>query len=300
MPHSYSGARAPEISVVVPLYNEVENLAPTVETIVRALSVSVEDYEVIVVDDGSTDGTDRVADALAARFSEVRVIHNPRNMGLGYGWMRAIEAASKSSFIFVPGDDTWMRSVTAYRDRFGTVTMMCTAQVLLEEHTPLALGNPCAMVTTPFPDVMDHARRLLDHLDYRGFANFDVKVDPRDGSALFLEVNPRIGRNNYYVTASGVNVARFMVADVLEHRRVEPVTADREIVYSLVPKSLLLRYVTDPGLKAHVKAVARRAYVNPLLYRVEGVRRRLYVALNKANHVAKFLRHYPRPTESGF
>jgi NAD(P)-dependent dehydrogenase (short-subunit alcohol dehydrogenase family) len=95
------------LTVFVPAYNEVDNLAPTVETIVRALSVSVEDYEVIVVDDGSTDGTDRVADALAARFSEVRVIHNSRNMGLGYGWMRAIEAATKSSFIFVPGDDTW-------------------------------------------------------------------------------------------------------------------------------------------------------------------------------------------------
>ena len=95
------------LTVFVPAYNEVDNLAPTVETIVRALSVSVEDYEVIVVDDGSTDGTYEVADALAARFSEVRVIHNPRNMGIGYGWMRAIEASTKASFIFVPGDDTW-------------------------------------------------------------------------------------------------------------------------------------------------------------------------------------------------
>jgi len=95
------------LTVFVPAYNEVDNLAPTVETIMRALSVSVEEYEVIVVDDGSTDGTREVADVLAARYPEVRVIHNPRNMGLGYGWMRAIEAATKSSFIFVPGDDTW-------------------------------------------------------------------------------------------------------------------------------------------------------------------------------------------------
>jgi len=98
---------ARSLTVFVPAYNEVDNLAPTVETIMRALSVSVEDYEVIVVDDGSTDGTSEVADGLAARFSEVRVIHNPRNMGIGYGWMRAIEAATKASFIFVPGDDTW-------------------------------------------------------------------------------------------------------------------------------------------------------------------------------------------------
>src|SRR3954465_11835759 len=78
------------LSVFVPAYNEVGNLAPTVETIMRALSVSVEDYEVIVVDDGSTDGTSEVADVLAARYPEVRVIHNPRNMGIGYGWMRAV------------------------------------------------------------------------------------------------------------------------------------------------------------------------------------------------------------------
>jgi 3-oxoacyl-[acyl-carrier protein] reductase len=95
------------LTVFVPAYNEVDNLAPTVETIMRALSVSVEDYEVIVVDDGSTDGTAEVADGLAARFPEMRVFHNPRNMGIGYGWMRAIEASTKASFIFVPGDDTW-------------------------------------------------------------------------------------------------------------------------------------------------------------------------------------------------
>jgi D-aspartate ligase len=218
-------------------------------------------------------------------------------------WRRLAAAGFRDRFLvqeLVPGDDTWMRSITAYRDQFGVVTMMCTAQVLLEEHTPLALGNPCAMITTPFPELMDHARRLLDHLDYRGFANFDAKVDPRDGSVRFLEVNPRIGRNNYYVTASGVNVARHVVADVIENRRAEPVTSEREIVYSLVPRRLLMRYLTDRALKDRVRRVARTTYTNPLLYRIEGARRRLYVALSEANHVVKFLRHYPRPTDSGF
>jgi len=95
------------LTVFVPAYNEAENIGPTVDTILRALSVSVEEYEIIVVDDGSTDGTYQVADALAETYPQVRVIHNPRNMGLGYGWMRAVEAATMASFVFVPGDNTW-------------------------------------------------------------------------------------------------------------------------------------------------------------------------------------------------
>ena len=218
-------------------------------------------------------------------------------------WRRLRAAGFRDRFVvqeLVPGDDTWMRSVTAYRDRRGTVTLMCTAQVLLEEHTPSALGNPCAMITTPFPEAMDHARSLLDHLDYRGFANFDAKVDPRDGSFRFLEVNPRIGRNNYYVTGAGANVARFVVADLVEDRAAEPVTVTNEVVYSVVPKRLLLRYITDPTLNRHVRTVMRKGVVHPLRYRAEGLKRRAYVVAAKANHVKKFLTYYPRPTESGF
>lgn len=218
-------------------------------------------------------------------------------------WRRLRAAGFRDRFIvqeLVPGDDTWMRSVTAYRDHRGSVTLMCTAQVLLEEHTPSALGNPCAMITTPFPEAMEHARVLLDHLDYRGFANFDAKVDPRDGSFRFLEVNPRIGRNNYYVTGAGANVARFIVADLVEDRAAEPVTVTNEIVYSVVPKRLLLRYITDPALERHVRRVMKKGVVHPLRYRAEGLRRRVYVLAAKANHVKKFLTYYPKPTESGF
>lgn len=95
------------LSVFVAAYNEVDNLEPTIDTIIQALSVSVEDYEIIIVNDGSTDGTAEVADALEKRYSTVRVIHNMQNLGLGYSWMRAINEATKNAFIFIPGDNTW-------------------------------------------------------------------------------------------------------------------------------------------------------------------------------------------------
>src|SRR6187431_1599664 len=107
------------VSVFVPAYNEVGNLAPTVDTVTRALEETVDDYEIIVVNDGSTDGTAEVADALAAANPYVVVLHNPGNMGLGYGWIRAIKAARMASFVFIPGDNSW--PYPSLRDLFGTM-----------------------------------------------------------------------------------------------------------------------------------------------------------------------------------
>ena len=107
------------VSVFVAAFNEAENLGPTIQTIERALVGTVDDYEIIVVNDGSTDGTRQVADALASANSRVVVIHNQTNMGLGYGWMRAIQAASKATFVFIPGDNTW--PYPSLRDLFGAM-----------------------------------------------------------------------------------------------------------------------------------------------------------------------------------
>src|SRR5215207_8060412 len=136
------------LSIFVPAFNEVGNLAPTVETIMRALSVSVEDYEVIVVDDGSTDGTAEVAEALAARFPEVRVIHNPRNMGVGYGWMRAVETATKGSFIFVPGDNTWpYRSLMELFGNLGKADVITSFTTNPTIRTPIRRGLSAVYTT---------------------------------------------------------------------------------------------------------------------------------------------------------
>lgn len=200
----------------------------------------------------------------------------------------------------ISGDDTAMLSVTAYVDTHGEVTLLGGAQVLLEEHTPGALGNPASMFTTDLGDVLDQSVRFLEHTGYRGYANFDVKIDPRDGVAKFFEVNPRIGRNNYYMTAAGANVAIPVVADFVEGRRAQRLVPTEEILYSIVPWMLLRRYILDPALRERVRAIGRRRTVHPLSYSVEGVRRRAYVLAAMANQVKKFLQHYPRPSADGF
>ena len=69
--------------VVVPTYDEAENLGP----LVRAVVAAVPGVHVLVVDDGSPDGTGAVADRLAAEHDTVAVLHRPAKRGLGRAYV---------------------------------------------------------------------------------------------------------------------------------------------------------------------------------------------------------------------
>jgi glycosyltransferase involved in cell wall biosynthesis len=67
-----------KVSVVIPTYNEVDNL----EELFSRIRRSLEDYEVVVVDDGSPDGTAEVARRLNGVYGEIRVLNRGRRLGL--------------------------------------------------------------------------------------------------------------------------------------------------------------------------------------------------------------------------
>ncbi|HXD74728.1 MAG TPA: glycosyltransferase family 2 protein, partial [Vicinamibacterales bacterium] len=73
------------LTVVIPAFNEAGNLAAVVDETLGVLSSDsrVRSFELIVVDDGSRDGTAEIADRLAAQHAMVRVIHHPANRGFG-------------------------------------------------------------------------------------------------------------------------------------------------------------------------------------------------------------------------
>jgi glycosyltransferase involved in cell wall biosynthesis len=69
------------LSVVVPVYDERDNLPPLTTQILKALTGQVDSFEIIYVDDGSTDGSGPLLDDLAGNYPEVRVFHFDRNYG---------------------------------------------------------------------------------------------------------------------------------------------------------------------------------------------------------------------------
>src|SRR5260370_362515 len=76
-------AGTPMLSVVVPCFNEEQRLPRTIELIERYLDAQAETYELILVDDGSGDGTRRVMQEAASRHDSIRVVALPGNRGKG-------------------------------------------------------------------------------------------------------------------------------------------------------------------------------------------------------------------------
>jgi len=94
-----------DLTIVVPCFNEEGN----VETLVRDVRATLADlaggYEVVAVDDGSSDGTWALLQRLAAERSEVRALRHPRNRGMGAAVRTGIAAARGDFVLIAPGDN---------------------------------------------------------------------------------------------------------------------------------------------------------------------------------------------------
>jgi len=82
-----------DLSIIIPICNERENIRPLVEDVLREASALDRSFEVILVNDGSTDGSSDVLDDVASAHDEVRVVHFVRNAGqtlaIAAGWTYA-------------------------------------------------------------------------------------------------------------------------------------------------------------------------------------------------------------------
>ena len=171
---------------------------------------------------------------------------------------------------FVPGDDTGMHLLTVYCDKNSKVRLLGGGHTMMEDHEVNSVGNPAAILTEiPDPVVAESAVRLLESVGYVGFANFDIKYDPRDGVYKFFEINTRLGASSYYVTGSGYNTAEFYVDEWVDGKTFEGcVTAKDPHLYTKIPESIILAYVQDDDLKSEVSSMFRTKRVsNPLDYR---------------------------------
>lgn len=197
---------------------------------------------------------------------------------------------------YIPGDNSAMRVLNCYSNQDGKVVMMTLGRVLLEEQTPMGIGSYGAIMTDLAPALCAKVKDFLESVGYVGYSNFDLKYDSRNGTYKFLEINPRQGRSSYFVTASGKNLARYLVDDVVFKKSNSADTAipvDRAL-WSAVPFSLIKKYVKNEFLIEDARRLKRegrfrRAYLAK--YDIN-IARLFYFALNQVKEIAEYARWF--------
>ena len=94
----------PRLSVVIPCYNEEQRLPRTIDRIESYLGAKQPSYEIVLVDDGSTDGTRLIMDAAAAKNSAVRVEALPHNRGKGRALAVGVAVARGAEILVTDAD----------------------------------------------------------------------------------------------------------------------------------------------------------------------------------------------------
>ncbi len=94
----------PYLSVVIPVYNEVENIPLLLERLEEALKGMGKDFEVVIVDDGSTDGTTEILKRLKPRYPWLRVVVLRRNFGQSAAFTAGLDHARGEVIVTMDGD----------------------------------------------------------------------------------------------------------------------------------------------------------------------------------------------------
>lgn len=116
----------PPVSILVPCHNEANNIEDTVEAL---LAINYPTFEILLIDDGSTDTSPQILDAMARKDSRIRVIHLAKNQGKAVGLNTAAMMARYDYFLCIDGDSLvdphclqWMMRHLVNSPRVGAVS----------------------------------------------------------------------------------------------------------------------------------------------------------------------------------
>lgn len=169
---------------------------------------------------------------------------------------------------FIPGADSNMRVLNAYVGRDKKVHSMCLGHPFLEDVTPTLVGNYVAIKSTYNKAIYDTYAKFLEEIDYTGFANFDMKFDPRDNEFKIFEINLRPGRSSFYTTLAGCNLISQAIKDLIFDEQPDEVILNKEEKLWLgVPKEVVTTYTEDDALKQVARdMIAKDDYGYTLFY----------------------------------
>ncbi len=197
----------PHVSVIIPVLNGEKYLAAAIESVLEQTARAT---QIIVIDDGSTDASSAIAEALAARYVEVQVVAQ-KNYGISAARNRGIEMAQGNFLALLDADDVWCadkleKQLAAFEKNPALDLVFGYAQEFISPELPLEIQTKLKCETEPKPAMLPSA--LL------------VKCEAFWRVGLF-ETQWRAGEfANWILRADEVGLQRAMLPDLIMRRRI--------------------------------------------------------------------------------
>lgn len=193
------------ISVFFPCYNEQENVSKIVENTLLVLEKLNIDFEVIIVDDGSSDKTGLIADDIVDKDSRVKVVHHKSNLGYGAALQSGFKAATKELVFYTDGDGQFdineMPALLPFMEQYDIISCyrLNRRDSLVRKINGWCWTKlVCLLFGLKVRDI-DCAFKLYKR------KIFDDIILSSKGALIDTEILARATRKNYRITQKGVN-----------------------------------------------------------------------------------------------
>jgi glycosyltransferase involved in cell wall biosynthesis len=218
-----SSKRPGSISIFFPAFNDQQTIGELVSNALEILPGFTDDYEVLVINDGSTDGTAAILNELGRKHPQVRPIHHPVNRGYGGALQSGFEQASKEIVFYTDGDGQYdvreiarllplmtkgVDVVNGYKAKRADSFYRVVIGKIYNRTARLLFRLPIRDVDCDFRLIRREALQGIGKISTSGAACLEMVRKLKTNGAVFAEVEvshyPRIHGHSQFFTLSSL------------------------------------------------------------------------------------------------
>ncbi len=139
---------------------------------------------------------------------------------------------------YIYGGIESLYTITTYSNKYGNIIAYSTGHKIRQN--PPDAGTIVSGKVTPQPELYEYAKKLIKNVGFYGIANTEFKKDSKNGEFKLIEINPRPGKWNYSVTASGINMPIIALKEAEGEKYNKIQTSDNELIWLVFIEDFLL------------------------------------------------------------
>ncbi len=261
------GVAPPLVSIAIGAYNRAHLIGLTLDSLLRQ---TTQDFEIIISDDASSDGTREVCERHAAADSRVRYVRNEERLGLGGNCSRVL-SMTMGEFVVLAGDDdiyesNFLERLLAEMRRFPSLSLAaCRVDLIDQNDVVVRVMSDQHFATEPLSSPLWNGNRML----WRGYGNLMTGMYRRELMMRTLLYRPIVGDewdeiDVLFLFEMALQGGVISIPDVLLHKRVGGVSS--RIPYRRFGRALSVYAAAGRAYAARIRRSALPGRHKALLY----------------------------------